>query len=196
MRQRFGSFRQRSMARPRGRDARLDLSPRARLIGGWLAAIVLVLLIAGAVRLFGGNADGTSVLPSGSAASSSPLPITFGTALDENRLVQDDLSTKQFIVDDLFAYSVADAAPASTVYVAVRRLAGGTQEQVQAAIEGQAIPDGPGTIGFTVPAVNLFDAFGPGTYEMHIALEPEGQPIAIGTFELIAPDASPSAADS
>jgi len=196
MRQRFGSLRQRSMARPRGRDARLDVSPRARLIGGWLAAIVLVLLIAGAVRLFGGNADGTSVLPSASAASVSPLPITFGTSLGDDRLVPGDLSTKRFIIDDLFAYSVADAAPASTVYVAVRRLAGGAAEQVQAAIEGQAIPGGPGNIGFTVPAVNLFDAFGPGTYEMHIALEPEGQPIAIGTFELIGADASPAASGS
>jgi hypothetical protein len=193
MRQRFGSLRQRSMARPRGRDARLDLSPRARLIAGWLAAIVLVLLIAGAVRLFGGNADGTAVIPSASAASASPLPITFGTALGDDRLVPGDRSTKRFVIDDLFAYSVADAEPASTVYVGVRRTAGGTPEQVQAAIEGQAIPGAPGVIGFSVPAVNLFDAFGPGTYEMHIALEAEGPPIAVGTFELIAPDTSPSA---
>jgi hypothetical protein len=193
MRQRFGSLRQRSMARPRGRGATPDLSPRARRIGGWLAAIFVILLIAAAVRLFGGNADGTAIGPSPSDGGASPLPISFGTELGEDRVVPSSVATSRFVRDDRFAYSVADADEASTVYVAVRRTSGGPLEEVQAAIEGQAIPDGPGPIGFSVPAANLFDAFGPGTYEMLIALEPNGDAIAIGTFELVAPTGSPSA---
>jgi hypothetical protein len=194
MRQRFDSLRQRSMARPRGRGARIDLSPRARLIGGWLAAVLLILLIAAAVRLFGGNADGTAVDPTPGGSASSPLPIAFGTELDVDRVVASASRTERFVPEDLFAYSVADAEPASRVYVEVRRTAGGPIEQVQAAVDAQAVPGGPATIGFTVPAANLFDAFGPGTYEMRISLEPEGQPIAVGTFELIAPDGSAPAA--
>jgi hypothetical protein len=182
------------MARPRQRGARIDLSPRARRIGGWLAAIVLVLLIAAAVRLFGGNADGSSVLPSASdGAVTSPHAITFGTALDADRRVPTTAEVSRFVPEDLFAYSVADAEPATTVYVAVRRTGGGPVELVQAAVDAQAIPDGPATIGFTVPASNLFEVFGPGTYEMRISLVAEGPVIASGTFELVAPDgASPS----
>lgn len=181
------------MARPRGRGARIDLSPRARFIGGWLAAILLVLLIAAGVRLFGGNADGTSVLPTASGALASPFAITFGTEIDPARAVPRAAQTERFVPEDLFAYSVAEADPASTVYVAVRRTAGGPIEEVQAAVEAQSVPDGPATIGFSVPAANLFDAFGAGTYEMLISLQPGGPPIAVGTFELIAPEGSPSA---
>jgi hypothetical protein len=163
------------------------------LIGGWLAAIVLVLLIAAGFRLFGGNADGTSVLPSSSGGPpASPLAITFGTELDAERVVPTAAETERFVADDLFAYSVAEADPASTVYVAVRRTGGGTVEEVQAAVDPQSVPGGPATIGFTVPAVNLFDAFGPGTYEMRIFLDPAEAPVAVGTFELIAPDGSAS----
>jgi hypothetical protein len=44
--------------------------------------------------------------------------------------------------------------------------------------------------------VNLFTAFGAGTYEMTIALESGSAPIAAGTFELIdgvVPSGSPEA---
>jgi hypothetical protein len=195
MRQRFGLSRPRSMARRTGRDARFDLSPRARLIGGWLVAVILVLGIAGAVRLFGGNADGNAVLPTPSpAASTSVHSITFGTALGEDRIVPSSAETDRFMAEDLFAYSVAEAPPATQVFVGVRRVADGAAEVVQAATEAQVITDGPATIGFRVPAENLLIAFGAGTYEMTIALEANGAPIAVGTFELIdtaAPSASP-----
>lgn len=186
--------RPRSMAEPRQRGPRIDLSPRARRIGGWLAAIVVVLLIAAAVRVFGGNADGSSVLPGSSAsAAASPQQIVFGTALDADRHVPATAQTDRFVPEDLFAYSVPAAAPASTVYVAVSRTAGGPLEVVQAAVDAQAIPDAPATIGFRVPAANLFDAFGPGTYEMRISIEAEGPVIAVGAFELVAvSSASPS----
>jgi hypothetical protein len=191
MRQRLGLNRSRSMARRRGPDARFDLSPRARLIGGWLAAVLLVLGIAGAVRIFGGNADGDAVLPTPSpAASVTRYAITFGTELGEDRIVPAPAVTDRFVETDLFAYSVADAPPAASVYVGVRRIGGGPLEIVQPATEAQAIPEGPGIIGFRVPATNLFAAFGPGSYEMTIALTAEGEPIAVGTFELLA--ASPA----
>jgi hypothetical protein len=181
------------MARRRVQDRRLELSPRARRIGGWLAAIVLVLGIAGAVRIFGGNADGDAVLATPSPAPSTALyEITFGTELGDDRVVPPSVETNRFVPDDLFAYSVAEAPAATRVYVGVRRIAGGPVEVVQPATEAQDVPDGPATIGFRVPAVNLFEAFGPGTYEMTITVESGGAPIAAGTFELI-DDATPSA---
>ncbi|HEY6608798.1 MAG TPA: hypothetical protein VI277_06345 [Candidatus Limnocylindria bacterium] len=181
------------MARPRAGDGRIDLSPRARLIGGWLAAVLLVLGIAAGVRLLGGNADGSAPVPTpGASASGSPLPITFGTALGDDRLVTSASATTRFTPDDTFAYSVADAEPASTVYVAVERTGGGPLEVVQPASDPQAIPNAPALIGFTVPAANLFEAFGAGTYRMTISLEPDGPPLAEGTFELIQPAASAS----
>ncbi len=192
MRQRLRLSRSRSMARRRVQDRRLDLSPRARRIGGWLAAIVLVLGIAGAVRIFGGNADGDAVLETPSPAPSTTIfAIAFGTELGDDRVVPASAETNRFVADDLFAYSVAEAPAATNVYVEVRRIGGGTVEVVQPATEAQAVPDGPATIGFRVPAVNLFEAFGAGTYEMTISLEAGAAPIAAGTFELI-DDAAPS----
>ncbi len=186
MRERFRPSRPRPMARPRERFGRIYLSPRARLIGGWLAALLLVLGIAAGVRLLGGNADGTALLPTaGASAGGSPLPITFGTELDAERLVPADAATTRFTPADLFAYSVPDAEPASAVYVAVQRTGGGTAEVVQPPTDAQEIPDAPARIGFTVPAANLFAAFGSGTYRMVIYLEPDGAPLAEGTFELI-----------
>ena len=47
------------MARRPDGDDRFSLSPRARRIAGWLAALLLVLGIAAVVRFLGGNGDGT-----------------------------------------------------------------------------------------------------------------------------------------
>ena len=115
MRQRLRLSRSRSMARRRVQDRRLDLSPRARRIGGWLAAIVIVLVIAGAVRIFGGNADGDAVLATPSPAPSTAVyTITFGTELGDDRVVPASAETNRFVADDLFAYSVAEAPPAAS----------------------------------------------------------------------------------
>jgi len=180
------------MARRPGEDGRLTLSPRARLIGGWLAALLLVLGIAAAVRLLGGNGDGAAILPSPSSAAGGPLhPIVFGTALDAQRLVPADAVTSRFAREDTFAYAVPGAEPASSVYVEVRRVAGGPAEVVQQPVEAQQIPDGPANIGFSVPAANLLAVFGPGSFEMRIYLDPESAPIAEGTFELVEPLSSP-----
>jgi hypothetical protein len=178
------------MARPLGERDRINLSPRARLIGGWLAALLLVLGIAAAVRIFGGNADGDALLPSASAsAHAGPLPITFGTALDESRLVPGSARTTRFAAGDTFAYAVPDAAPASTVFVSVERTADGALEVVQPPSDAQPVPGAPGTIGFTVPADALFEAWGPGTYLMRVYLDAGDEPIAEGTFALIDPSA-------
>jgi hypothetical protein len=180
------------MARRLGEDGRLTLSPRARLIGGWLAALLLVLGIAAAVRVLGGNGDGSDILPSPSGDVLDP--IVFGTALDEQRLVPADAVTSSFVREDTFAYAVPDAEPASTVYVEVRRVAGGPAEVLQAPTDAQDIPGAPARIGFSVPAANLLDAFGPGSFEMRIFLDPAAEPIAAGTFELGGP--LPSASGS
>jgi hypothetical protein len=190
MRQRLRQLRGRPMARPLGERGRINLSPRARLIGGWLAALLLVLGIAAAVRIFGGNADGDAVLPSASTGEDAgPLPITFGTALDEARLVPDAARTTRFAAGDTFAYAVHDAPPASTVYVSVERTADGTLEVVQPPDDAQTIPGAPANIGFTVPADALFEAWGPGTYLMRVYLEAGGEPLAEGSFTLIDPAA-------
>ena len=191
MRQRFNRLRPQSMARRPGEEGRFNLSPRARQIGGWLAVLVLVLGIAAAVRLFGGNADGDAPLTSPSAAAGGALlSITFGTALDAERLVPDDAVTNRFADGDTFAYAVPDAEPATAVYVEVLRVS--PSEVVQEPVEAQPIPGAPARIGFTVPAGNLLDVFGPGSFTMLFYLDPASDPIAEGTFELIQPLASPS----
>ena len=191
MRQRLNRLRPHSMARRPGDEGRFNLSPRARQIGGWLAVLLLVLGIAAAVRLFGGNADGDAPLTSPSATAGGALhPITFGTALDAERLVPEDAVTNRFARGDTFAYAVADAEPASAVYVEVRRIS--PAEVVQEPVDAQEIPGAPANIGFTVPAANLLDVFGPGSFTMLIYLDPASEPIAEGTFELVEPLASPS----
>jgi hypothetical protein len=191
MRQRLNRMRPQSMARRPGEDGRFNLSPRARQIGGWLAVLVLVLGIAAAVRLFGGNADGDAPLTSPSATAGGALhPITFGTALDAERLVPADAVTNRFAGGDTFAYAVPDAEPATAVYVEVRRIS--PSEVLQAPTDAQQIPGAPARIGFTVPAADLLEVFGPGSFTMLIYLDPASDPIAEGTFELVEPLASPS----
>jgi len=174
------------MARRPGVGRGLDLSPRARILGGWLVALLLVLGIAGAVRLLGESGDASAPGPGPSnVASGSPHPIRFGTTLTAERLVPVEALATTFGPDDTFAYAVPDASPANEVYVEVRRTDGGPAEVVQEAVESQAIPDGPALIGFTVPAANLIDAWGPGAYSMRILLEPEGRAVAEGSFVLV-----------
>jgi len=180
------------MARRPGEPFRLKLSPRSLRLAGWLVAIALVLGIAAAVRILGGNGDGDEVAASPSGGGTQVSAIIFGTALDDQRAVAAGTETTEFTRGQVFAYAVPDAAPASMVYVEVVRIGGGPGETVQSPVEGsQPVPNAPGAIGFTVPADNLLDAFGVGRYEMTIYLDPAGDPIGSGTFELI--DPAPSA---
>lgn len=196
MRGRFRRLRQRSMASRRGEDGAVALSPQAMRVAGWLAVILLIAAIALAVRILGGNADGTSVVPSPSASSGAVLPITFGTELDGTTgEVTEASRTDRFVAGDTFAYSVATAAPPpEVVVVVVERTGGGVEEVVQSAAEGeQRLPADRLAIAFMVPADILIREFGPGTYRMRIHLEPEEAPLAQGTFELVVPAApSPS----
>ena len=172
----------------------LSLSPRALRIAGWLAVIVLIVGIAVSVRLLGGNADGTAVLPSPSARADALLPIAFGTALDPvSGEVTDASRTDRFVTGEAFAYSVSsDEPPPQVVYVVVERTGGGPAEVVQSAADGlQELPADRAALAFTVPADVLIDVFGPGTYRMRIQLEPDGAALAEGTFELVVP-AAPS----
>src|SRR5687767_14667637 len=97
MRQRFQLRRPRSMARRPGEGGRLALSPRARLIAGWVVAALLVLGIAGAVRLLGESGDEGAAVPGPSSPTRGGLlPIVFGTELSADRVVPVDARTTTF----------------------------------------------------------------------------------------------------
>ena len=180
------------MARRRGDGGRLPLSPRARQLAGWLAALVLVLGIAGAVRLFGESGDEGAVLPSPSETDGvATLAIVFGTELSAERVVPVGARTTSFERGDTFAYAVDGGPPADAAYVEVERTEGGPLETVQEPIDAQGIPDAPALIGFTVAAARLLDAWGPGAYLMRIYIEPGGRPIAEGRFVLVEAPPSP-----
>ena len=180
------------MARRPGDGGRFRLSPRARQLAGWVAALVLVLGIAGAVRLFGESADEGAVVPSPSGTEGvATLAIVFGTELSAERVVPVGARATSFDAGDLFAYAVDGGQPAEAVYVEVERTDGGPLEIVQAPIEAQAIPDAPALIGFTVPAAALLDAWGAGAYVMRIYLEPGDEPVAEGRFVLAEAPSNP-----
>jgi hypothetical protein len=190
MRERFLPKRTRRPMARRPMDAgRFRLSPRARTLVGWLAALVLVLGIAGAVRLFGASEDGAAG-PSPSSRGVGVLPVVFGTQLTADGVVPVDARTTTFERGMTFAYAVDGGEPATEAYVEVERTDGGPLETVQEPVEGQEIPGAPALIGFTVPAAALIDEWGAGAYLMRIYLEPSGRPIAEGRFVLV--EASPS----
>lgn len=175
------------MARRPGEDDRFSLSPRARRVGGWLVAIVLLVGIAFTIRLLGGNGDGTALVatPSPSGASADLPAIAFGTAIDPSTgEVAESARTRRFVVGDTFAYSVRPAVVPTEVYVEVLR-GSESGEVVQSPTDAQALAAGAPAIAFSVPAANLLDAFGSGEFVMRIYLAPDGAPIASGSFELI-----------
>ncbi len=186
MRERFLPRRPRPMARRPGEGGRFTLSPRARLIAGWVAAVVLVLGIAGAVRLFGDSGDDGAPTPSPSSSGGTTiLPIVFGTELTAERVVPVEARATSFERGTTFAYAVDGGAPAEAVYVEVERTDGGPLETVQEPTEAQGIPEAPALIGFMVPTATLLDAWGPGAYTMRIYLEPGAAPLAEGSFVIV-----------
>lgn len=185
-------MRSRRMARRAGDDPRLELSPRAARTGGWLIAMLLVVGIAVAVRILGGNADGSPIGPgaSASAPAGDPAEITFGTALDPaSGEVAEAARTDRFTPGDTFAYSVSpgEGPVPEAVYVEVRRTGG---ETVQEPTHAPLID--PAVIAFELPADRLFAAFGPGEYIMLISAALDAEPIARGEFELAGDTTSPS----
>ena len=183
------------MARRPGGDDPFTLSPRARWIVGWVAALLLVGGIALAVRILGDSGDGGAVSsdPAGSPGTSR-MAVTFGTALDAaTGQVADAARSDRFAESDQFAYSVPPAGDVPpVVFVEVRRTGGGAAETVQPPTDGQRV-DPPGVIAFSVPASALLADFGPGEYLMLIYAAPDGEPIAQGSFVLVGPTAPPSA---
>lgn len=198
MRQRLRTFRPRSMARRPGDDERFTLSPRARRLGGWLAALVLVIGIAVAVGVLGGNGDGAAIAPvvSGSPSARGPVAaVAFGTEIDPvTGEVAESARTDRFAAGDTFAYSVRPPEPPPpVVHVEVRRA--DSDEVVQpAAAAAQALPQDARIIAFSVPAANLVSEFGTGEFTMIIFADPAGSPLARGEFELVDPSPSGSAA--
>lgn len=193
MRRRLGLLRPRSMARRvGGNPPRIDLSPRARVVAGWLAALVLVIGVAFVVGRLGDQAGGstTTAEATGSGAGS-PLPITFGRVLGAGGQVDPASHTERFTAGDTFAYSIdAEPPPNRQVYVEVMRLAGGSGEPVQTPAP-QPVPEERTAVGFQVPAQVLLDAFGPGEYLMRIYARLAGTAIAEGRFTLVE-DVAPS----
>ena len=164
-------------------------------IGGWLVAVVLILGVAGIVRLLGGEGDTAApgASPSAAGTGAELLPIEFGAALAPSGAIADGSETDRFAHGDTFAYAVAGSPAAAAIYVEVRRIDPSPSEQVQAPVEAQTVPDDRTVIGFTVAAAALLDAWGAGTYEMRIHLDPNAAPIAGGTFTLVEPVPSASA---
>ena len=183
------------MARRPGADGgRIELSPRAMRIAGWVAAAVIILGVALVVGVLGGDADSGPIGSSPSAsAEATTAPIEFGTALDPTtHVVSDGAATDRFTEVDLFAYSVATSGTApDPVYVEVRRTGGGAVEVVQAPLDGQQPLEYAPALAFDVPADNLFAVFGPGEYLMLIYADPAAPAIAEGAFVLVGPDATP-----
>ncbi len=185
------------MARRPDGGSRFALSPRGRRIAGWVAALVIVGVIALTVRFLGGNADGTSVVSSPTPTSTlgeAAATIRFGTALDpETHEVAAGAETDRFVATDTFAYSFRPAtAPPETVWVEVRRGADGAGDPVQEATAHRLATDAL-VIGFEVPAAALFEDFGTGAFQMRISLTPDAASVASGGFELVetAPSSDP-----
>ncbi len=182
------------MAHRLGSEGRFFLSPRARRIAGWIAAALLLIIIAVVFRLLGGNGDGTVVAPTPSGSTdSSTAAIRFGNAFDAaSGEVATEAETSRFAAGDTFAYSVSPSeTPAAQVYVEVVRTSGGPPETAQEPVDAQSLTD-PSVIAFQVPADRLVAAFGPGQYRMLIYEDPAGDPIATGEFELVGAAVSPS----
>lgn len=182
------------MARRAVRDKRLVLSPRARAAAGWLVAAGLLLGVALAFRLLGGDGAGTAIDPGRSTSpGDDSLQIAFGTRLDTTTgEVAPDARVERFAAGDTFIYSVRPAEPPpQTVYVEVRRLGeGGTVVQPAAALR---LPEGAVVIAYSVPAANLVGEFGAGRYVMLILAEPTADPLARGEFELVTGEPAESA---
>ena len=177
------------MAQPAS-TARAPIRLKTRAVIGWFAAIVIVIGAAFAVGRIGG-AEVPPVEPSPSAATAAtPLPIAFGTALDDTSgEVAATQAADRFTAGDAFAYSVRPASPPQVpeLYVEVMRIGGGQDEAVQTPAP-QPITPGAEVIAYVVTADALLAGFGPGEYLMRIYLDPAAEPIAEGTFELVDPE--------
>jgi hypothetical protein len=173
-----------SQAMPTAGRLRRGPGPRARTWLGWLAAVVGVAIVAFLVGRAGSEVAIASPTPSPSAA---PLSITFGAALDKVTGEATQL-TDRFRADERISYSVhlATAAGVDHILVEIVRLDSPKGTVVQPPSR-QGIVATSRIIAFTFgrPTSTLLDKWGPGEYEMRIALPNGTVPFATGRFTLV-----------
>ena len=160
------------------------VSPRGRAILGWTAAAGVLVALAFIVGRPGSEQEVLSSTPS--PTPTPPLPIVFGTALDPASGIAIG-STNRFRAGDSFAYSVTLDAPPGTdsILVEVDKLSVDARSVVQEPSVQHILPSAP-TFAFQVQTEDLLRAWGDGTFEMRIFLAAGGDPLAVGTFVLIA----------
>lgn len=177
----FGGGRHRQAA-PMVGGRRRGPGPQQRTWLGWAAAAIGVAVVAFLVGRAGSEVEISSPTPSPSAA---PLSIRFGTALDPvtGEAIQ---PADRFRAGDQVAYSVRlPAAPGvDKVLVEIIRLEGDTGTIVQAPSKQGIVATSP-LVAFEVPAANLLDAWGPGSYAMRMYLSGATDPFATGRFTLV-----------
>jgi hypothetical protein len=157
---------------------------------GWTVAASALVVLAFVVGRPGTEQGLLSATPS---PTPPPAAIVYGTALDpaSNEAIN---RTARFRPGDPFAYSVTLAQPpgTDTILVEVARLDGSDRTVVQEPSVQHILPE-PKTFAFRVLTDDLITAWGSGTFEMRIFLgEGTSQPIATGTFELLAAPLDPS----
>ncbi len=154
---------------------------------GWVAVLGLVAFVAIIVGRPGREA-GTA----GATGSPGPtsLPIAFGTAIDHDSGEASEL-TNHFRAGEPFAYSVHLPGPVgqSTIYVEVLRATTEGLDQVQAPQAQQTLPD-RAVIAYLVTTDGLIQAFGAGDFVLRVYLDPTTDPLAVGSFTVVASPAS------
>jgi hypothetical protein len=166
-----------------------ELSARQRTLAGWLAAVALIFVVAGVVRLVGDAGGAGGDRAEDTASGRSLATISFGTAIDTaTGEVATAARSDRFLATDSFAYSAraSFARSGETVDVEVLRVTAGEPQVVQARAP-QLLAGPPGIMAFQVPADALFRDFGPGDYLMRIYPAGKSAPLAEGRFSLVAP---------
>jgi hypothetical protein len=178
------------MARRRSHASRLQaalrtgrVTPRARTVLSWTAAILLL----GALAFVVGRPSTESGILTGTPSPTDPppLPIMFGLSLDPATNVAAEQTTR-FRAGDQFAYSVSLAAAPGRdrILVEVARVVAGVRTVVQEPSVQKILPEAP-TFAFEVRTDDLLAAWGPGDYQMRIFWEAAAPPFAAGAFTLI-----------
>jgi hypothetical protein len=158
--------------------------PRAQTWLGWAAAALGVGVVAFLVGRAGSEPGLPSPTPSRSVAN--PLPITYGTALDDasGEAIQ---PTDRFREGDPFAYSVRlpAALGVDAVLVEIVRLNEDGTETVAQRPSEQRIVATSRVFAFEVLTADLLRAWGPGQYAMRIYRPGAADPFAAGRFTLV-----------
>jgi hypothetical protein len=150
----------------------------------WIGALAGLAVLAFLIGRAGDEGAFSSPTP---GPTTGPLPISFGTGIDESsHLVTGP--TDSFSPGDTFAYSVDPPAPpgVAQVYVEVSRIDSEVETVVQQAT-AQALRPGATSFGFAVEATPLIVNWGEGRYAMKIYLDPFGEVYAQGRFILVEP---------